>query len=109
MKPSPTLPDLFAARTTRATSTLAGIGAANAEHIANIIRSLVKYGGTCTSDDVYPLLAQPTRDCLALHPNAVPATITNLQHAGEIAPTGEYVASTRPEARGRRIQRWRAT
>ena len=97
----------FAARRTRASSTLEGIGPANAAHIANVIRALTKYGATCTSDDVYPLLAEPARACLSKHPNAVPATFTNLQHAGEIETTGEYISSTRKNARGRRIQVWR--
>jgi hypothetical protein len=100
--------DDFAARTSRASRTLDGIGAANAEHIANVIRALTKYGATCTSDDVYPLLAEPARQCLTVHPNAVPACFTNLQHAGEIETTGDYIASARKEARGRRIQVWRA-
>lgn len=104
--------DLFA-RTERRkraghASALDGIGSANAACLANIVKALVRGGMTCTSDEVYLRLPDGVKQCLELHPNAIPATMTNLHLAGLIEKTGEYVRSSRPEARGRRIAKWRA-
>jgi hypothetical protein len=68
---------------------------------------MTKGGPSFSSDSVWGHMSLPTREAVALHPNAVPALFTYYSRAGKIERTGAYVVSQRKAARGRRIPVWR--
>ena len=54
-----------------------------------------------TTDDVWPLL-----DVLPAERNVVGKAFSDLNRQGEIVGTERFIRSTRPEAKGRRVQVW---
>ena len=77
---------------------------ADFEAVLKAVRQAKETTDEFSTDDVWPLL-----DAAPVERNVVGKAFAELARRGEIVGTERFIRSTRPEAKGRRVQVWRST